>query len=324
MHSDTQTAPVSKKMLWAGRIISALPVLMLLMSAVMKFVKPTDVVDGFTRLGYPVSLALGIGLLELVCTLLYVLPRTSVLGALLLTGYLGGATATHVRIGEPSFAPVLLGVLIWVGLLLRDQRLRALLPLRSDPAADLTASRERMPILKKFLIGFAAVVVVFVIVVTLQPAEYRVTRSATISASPAEVFAQVNDFHNWEGWSPWAKLDPTCKITYDGPRAGTDAVYTWSGNDQVGEGRMTIAESRAHELIRINLDFKRPFESACLTEFTFKPEGDRTVVTWTMSGQKNFLSKAFFLFTDMDKMIGGDFEKGLAQMKAIAEATAKK
>src|SRR3989449_4441400 len=109
MQSDTQTAQVSKKMLWAGRIISALPVLLLLFSGAMKLVKPAPVVQAFAHLGYPESLALRIGILELACTVVYVIPRTSVLGAILLTGYLGGATATHVRIGDPFFVPVGLG-----------------------------------------------------------------------------------------------------------------------------------------------------------------------------------------------------------------------
>ena len=130
MLSDTHTAPVSKKMLWAGYSISALPILMLLFSGVMKLVKPASVVEGFVRLGYPESLALGIGIVELACAALYVIPRTSVLGAILLTGYLGGATATHLRIGEPFFAPVLLGVMVWGGIFFRDTRLRTLIPLR--------------------------------------------------------------------------------------------------------------------------------------------------------------------------------------------------
>ena len=131
MQSNSQTAPVSKKMLWAGRIIGALPVLLLVFSATMKFLKPPDVVKGFTHLGYPESLALGLGILELACTIIYLIPRTSVLGAILSTGYLGGAIATHLPIGEPYFMPVILGVLIWAGLFLRDKRLRALIPIRS-------------------------------------------------------------------------------------------------------------------------------------------------------------------------------------------------
>ena len=121
----------SKKILWAGYVMSALPVLLLLFSGVMKLMKPAPVVEGFAHLGYPASLALGLGIVELACVVVYVIPCTSVLGAILLTGYLGGATATHVRIGEPFFMPIVLGVLVWGGLYLRDDRLRALLPLRS-------------------------------------------------------------------------------------------------------------------------------------------------------------------------------------------------
>jgi len=130
MQSTTQTVPVSKTMLWVGRIMSALPVLMLLFSGVMKLVKPAPVVQGFAHLGYPESLTLGLGIVELACAVVYVIPRTSVLGAILLTGYLGGATATHLRIGEPFFMPIILGMLVWGGLYLRDDRLRALIPLR--------------------------------------------------------------------------------------------------------------------------------------------------------------------------------------------------
>lgn len=122
---------ISKGQLWGGRIASALPVLLLLFSAGMKLAQPPMFVEGFTKLGYPMSLATGIGLLELACTAIYLIPRTSVLGAILLSAYLGGATATHVRVGDPFFGPVLLGVLVWAGLYLRDTRVRALIPLSS-------------------------------------------------------------------------------------------------------------------------------------------------------------------------------------------------
>jgi hypothetical protein len=132
MQSDPQTAPISKKMLWAGRIISALPVLMLLVSAVTKFVKPAFAEEGFAELGWDMSLALGLGITEVACTVIYLIPRTAVLGAILLTGYLGGAIATHARISDPQFVtPMVLGVLVWLGLFLREARLRALIPLRS-------------------------------------------------------------------------------------------------------------------------------------------------------------------------------------------------
>jgi hypothetical protein len=131
MQTDPEPAPVSKKMLWTGRILSALPVLALLASAVMKFLKPTEVVEGFVNLGWPESLALALGILEIACTIIYAIPQTAVLGAILLTGYLGGAIATHVRIGDGFITPIVLGAMVWGGLYLRDERLRALLPLRS-------------------------------------------------------------------------------------------------------------------------------------------------------------------------------------------------
>jgi hypothetical protein len=121
-----------KKLLWIGYTMSALPALLLLFSGTMKLLKPPSVMEGFVRLGYDESLALGIGIVELLCTILYLVPRTSVLGAILLTGFLGGATATHVRVGEPFYASVLLGMLVWGGLFLRDERLRVLLPLRKS------------------------------------------------------------------------------------------------------------------------------------------------------------------------------------------------
>jgi hypothetical protein len=177
--------------------------------------------------------------------------------------------------------------------------------------------------LKKILIALAVIVIVLVVIVALQPSEFRVVRSATISAPVPVVFAQVNNFHNWNAWSPWAKLDPAMKQTYEGAPAGTGAVSTWAGNSQVGEGRMTITDSRPGELVRIKLEFMRPFRATNTAEFTFKPEGNQTAVTWSMSGEKNFMVKAFHLFMNMDKMIGDDFEKGLANLKSVAEAAAK-
>lgn len=122
-------APVSKKMLWTGRVMSTMPVLMLLFSAVMKFVKPPGFAEGMTKLGIPVSLATGLGILELTCTILYIIPRAAVLGAILLTGYLGGAILTHLRVGDNFIGPIVFGVFIWGGLFLREPRVRALIPL---------------------------------------------------------------------------------------------------------------------------------------------------------------------------------------------------
>jgi len=172
---------------------------------------------------------------------------------------------------------------------------------------------------KKILIALAAIIALFLVVVAMQPSDFRIERAATISAPPAAVFAQVNDFHKWEAWSPWEKLDPAMKKNFEGAAAGTGAIYSWIGNSEVGEGRMTITESRPNELIGIKLEFLKPFAATNTTEFVFKPAGDQTAVTWSMFGKNNFMSKAFGLFMNMDKMIGTDFEKGLAQMKVVAE-----
>lgn len=179
-------------------------------------------------------------------------------------------------------------------------------------------------IIKKVLIGVLAVILIFVVVVALQPADYTIVRTATIKAPPATVFDQVDDFHKWEAWSPWAKLDPNVKNTFEGAASGSGAVFKWAGNDKVGEGQMTILESKPAELIRIKLEFIKPFPDSCATEFTFKPENNQTHVSWTMTGHKNFVAKAVCMFMDMDKMVGGDFEKGLAQMKTVAEAAPQK
>ena len=173
----------------------------------------------------------------------------------------------------------------------------------------------------KIILGTLAVIIVgFVVVVALQPAEFRVARSATMSAPAAAVFAQVNDLHKWEAWSPWAKRDPAMKQTYDGAPAGVGAISAWAGNREVGEGRMTITESRPDELIRFRLEFFKPFTATNTAEFAFKSEGNQTTVTWSMAGNNNFMAKAVGLFMNMDRLVGGDFEKGLAAMKALVEA----
>lgn len=169
------------------------------------------------------------------------------------------------------------------------------------------------------LIVVAAVVAFLIIVIAMRPTEFNIERSARIAAAPADVFAQVNDLHKWEAWSPWAKIDPAMKQSYEGASEGPGAIHTWNGNNHVGEGRMTITESVPSETIKIKLEFMRPFKASNDVEFTFKPDGAQTVVTWTMSGKYNFVSKAFGLFMNMDKMIGGMYEQGLAQMKSVVE-----
>jgi Polyketide cyclase / dehydrase and lipid transport len=170
------------------------------------------------------------------------------------------------------------------------------------------------------LLAVAAIVALFVVIVALQPSDFRVERSAAMAASAPAVFAQVNDLQNWRAWSPWEKLDPQLKRAYEGPAAGSGAQYAWAGNKDVGEGRMTILESRPGELVRIKLEFFKPFAAVNSTEFRFTPVADGgTAVTWSMSGQNNFIARAICLFVNMDKMVGGQFEQGLAQMKTVVE-----
>lgn len=175
--------------------------------------------------------------------------------------------------------------------------------------------------LKRTLIGLVAIVIAFVGYVALfKPTEFLIERSSIIVAPPSAVFAEVNNFRNWEAWSPWAKLDPNAKATFEGPDAGEGAVFNWSGNDQIGEGRMTLLESRPDERIRIRVDFTKPFEGTNTAIFTFRPDGPRTIVTWTMSGEQSFLQKALSVFVNIDKLVGAEFEKGLGNLKSVVEA----
>jgi uncharacterized protein YndB with AHSA1/START domain len=176
----------------------------------------------------------------------------------------------------------------------------------------------------KILIGLVVIIAVLAVVIAMQPSTFRITRSATIAAPPAAVFAQVNDFHKWEDWSPWAKLDPNAKATFAGPASGEGAKFSWAGNNQVGEGTMTVTESKPNDLIRIKLDFLKPMAGTSTAEFTFQPDGNGpnvgTKVTWAMFGENNFIAKAFCLVMNQDKMIGGYFDKGLQNLKRVSES----
>lgn len=176
--------------------------------------------------------------------------------------------------------------------------------------------------IKKILILAGVIVALLVAVIASQPNEFRITRSTVIHSSPEKVFEQVNNFHNWERWSPWAKLDPTSQVAYEGPAAGVGAVFRWAGNDQVGQGSNTIVESRPNELIRIKLEFIKPFQGVSTAEFNFDAEGGRTSVTWSMYGKNNFIGKAVSLIMNCDKMVGAQFEAGLANLKKITETPA--
>lgn len=176
--------------------------------------------------------------------------------------------------------------------------------------------------LKKILLVLAVLILLLVVVIALQPSDFRIERSTTIAAAPVAVFPHVNDLHQWGDWSPWAKLDPAMKLTFDG-EAGKGATYHWEGNSDVGEGRMTITESRPDELVRIHLEFIRPFAATNEVEFTFEPKENQTKVNWLMTGKNDFMGKAFGLFVNVEKMVGGQFEQGLSQLKSVVEKDSK-
>jgi hypothetical protein len=181
--------------------------------------------------------------------------------------------------------------------------------------------RARM--LKKIAFGLAGLIVVLVIVVALQPAAFRIERSAQIQAPPGVVYAFVNDFHAWQAWSPWAKLDPAMKTTYSGPPQGEGAEYAWSGSDKVGSGRMKIVRAREPSELGIQLQFTAPMQATNMADFTFTPQQGGTHVSWVMTGENGFMGKAFSMIMNMDKLVGSDFERGLGALKQAAEAKAR-
>ena len=173
----------------------------------------------------------------------------------------------------------------------------------------------------KIAIGFAAVIALFLVVVATRPADFRVERSATLAASPGALFEQVNDHRKFTVWNPFMKLDPNVKNTYSGPASGVGSVCSWEGNNDIGAGSCTIIEVKPNELVRCRMDWKRPMEGTSTVDFTFRPEGDKTVVTWAMYGKNGFMGKLVSLFMDCDKMCGPQFEKGLAELGKVAAAS---
>jgi Polyketide cyclase / dehydrase and lipid transport len=177
--------------------------------------------------------------------------------------------------------------------------------------------------LKKIAIALVVLMGAFAAFVATRPADFSITRSRTVAAPSEVVHAYINDLHKWKEWSPWEKLDPAMKSELSGAPMGPGAAYYWNGNDKVGEGRMTITDSRAPKSVTIRLEFIKPFAATNMTQFDLVPSGAGTSVTWSMTGHNNFISKAFCLFMDMDKMVGGDFERGLATLDTVTAAVAK-
>lgn len=173
-----------------------------------------------------------------------------------------------------------------------------------------------MTIIYVLIAGFA----VLLIFISQQPDDFVVTRSAPISAPAAGIFPHVNNLHNWQAWSPWSKLDPNAKSTFEGATEGVGAILRWDSNsNKVGKGSMEIIESRPSEYIKLKLIFIKPMSATNNSEFNFRANGDQTIVTWSMSGKNSFVGKAMNLIMDCDTMVGDQFEKGLSDLKKVAE-----
>lgn len=166
------------------------------------------------------------------------------------------------------------------------------------------------------LLALLFITIIFIVVIAGRPDEFCVTRTATIPAPAEKVFAQVNELRAWEAWSPWARRDPNAKSIYSGPASGVGAAMSWDGNRKVGAGRMTIVESRPNQIIRIKLEFLRPFKATNMAEFIFQPRDNQTIASWSMVGVNNFASKIFSLFVNCENMVGKDFDNGIANLKS--------
>jgi uncharacterized protein YndB with AHSA1/START domain len=178
---------------------------------------------------------------------------------------------------------------------------------------------EHLIMLKIIAIAVVALVAAVLVFAATRPDTFRVERTATIKAPPEKIFPLITDLHRWDSWSPWEKMDPAMKRIYSGAASGKGAVYAWEGNSKVGEGRMEITESSPPSKVTIKLDFVKPIEGHNTAEFALEPKGDSTNVTWSMYGPSTYIAKVIGVFVSMDKMIGKEFETGLANMKAVAE-----
>jgi hypothetical protein len=172
--------------------------------------------------------------------------------------------------------------------------------------------------IESIVIVVAVLLASLLIFAATRPDTFRVERSAIINAPPENIFPLINDFRKWEPWSPWEKVDPSVKRTYSGAASGEGAIYEWSGNKNIGQGRMEIVESSPSK-IRLKIDFIKPFEAHNTIEFTLIPQGGSTLVTQAMYGPSPFISKLMGIFCSMDKMVGKKYEEGLANLKAISE-----
>ncbi len=169
------------------------------------------------------------------------------------------------------------------------------------------------------LAGIGALFALILIIAATKPSAFRIERSATFNAPPDRVFPLLDDFHSWQSWSPWEGKDPNLKRMFSGPERGVGSRYAWVGNNQVGEGKMEITQSVPSSKVVFDLDFIKPFQAHNTGDFTLTQAGSGTRVVWGMSGNHAYMMKVMSMFMPMEKMIGKDFDTGLANLKAAAE-----
>jgi hypothetical protein len=277
------TAMKTPKRIVLGRILTGVAVLPFAVSCIMKLAGPPGVVEALGRLGWASTTLVPLAALEATCVVLYLLPTVSVLGAIVLTGFLGGAIATHLRVGEPVFLHAVLGLLIWGGLYLREERLQELLPVRSRP--------------------------------------FRVESSIVINCPSDHVFGYLRSMRNFTIWNPFLKKDPTVRTEYSGLDGEVGEVLAWSGNNEVGMGEQELTRIVPGRLIEFELRFREPFEATNQGYFGVeRVDGSQTRVTWGLTGMTRVPMMLLSLFVDCEKLIRDDFDSGLTELMMILES----
>jgi uncharacterized protein YndB with AHSA1/START domain len=309
-------APTPTWMALIGWIFSLLPGVAFLYFGYMKLSGNIKPPPGAPDTGWGEEATVTLAMIEIAGAIFYLFPSTAMLGAVVLTGYLGGAIATHVRIGDWFAIPFAFAVLIWLGLLFRDARLRAMLPFRRS------ASEPAGPSGCLYAIGVVLLTVVIVAgliagISQAFPTDYRVARSRTMNAAPDKVFPHVADFNKWKPWNPFTEADPDIKLTIEGKPGEIGSIYKWEGNNQVGKGQMTMKDVVPNERINLYLEFEEPFKGEAESEFRFKLENGQTKVTWSMNGKSDPVHKMVRGVMPMEMMIGSSYEKGLKKLEDI-------
>lgn len=270
-----------KAAMWTGRIISLLVGLIFFMAGGSKLFGGPEVAQGFEHAGWPATLITTVAALEIISAIIYLIRPFSILGAILLTGFMGGAIATHVRLEQPVYAHIGIGIFIWLGLFLREPRLRVLIPVRGKNCV------------------------------------YK--RSIEINQPVSVVFPYLKKLANFKNWNPFLKDEPTVEMSNRGTDGEIGYVAAWSGK-KLGAGEQEITRILDGKQIDFELRFLRPFVATTTANFAVEGAGNgKSKVTWTMDGKSEFPMTVFGLFMNPDKMMSRLFDSGLGELKRILE-----